>query len=119
MKMGELPIDQERLGRPARLAGRQDERPSARHRNAARVLDNTGQGKDTVCELLNPTQVGWLLIELGVRVGRCRARALADPRGQRRHRQSLRDQCSARAHQPNALAASGRRLGALIRALFT
>jgi hypothetical protein len=76
MKMGELPIDQERLGRPARLAGRQDERPSARHRNAARVLDNTGQGKDTVCELLNPTQVGWLLIELGVRVGRCRARAL-------------------------------------------
>jgi hypothetical protein len=82
MKMGELPIDQERLGRPARLAGRQDERPSARHRNAARLLDNTGQGKDTVCELLNPTQVGWLLIELGVRVGRCRARALADPRGQ-------------------------------------
>ena len=90
MKMGELPIDQEGLRRPNRFARCQDERPSARHGNAAGFLDDARQCKDTLCQFLNPAQVRWLLIELGVRVGRCRARALANPRGQRGHRPSLR-----------------------------
>ena len=40
---GELPSDQEGLRRSGRFARPQDERPSARNGDAARLLDDTGQ----------------------------------------------------------------------------
>ena len=63
--MGELPIDQKA---PAAQSLRPvpDERPSARHGNAAGFLDDARQCKDTLCQFLNPAQVRWLLIEAQV-----------------------------------------------------
>ena len=75
--MCELAIDQERLRRPGRLVRCQDERSCAGNGNAAGLFDDTGQRKDTVRQLLYPAQVARLLIELGVRVGRRRPRAIA------------------------------------------
>src|ERR1700680_3834393 len=90
--MGELPIDHVRLWWADRLARRQDERPSARDGHAAGQLDDTGQGEDTTCEFLDQARIGWLLIELGMRVGRRRLRASANPwreRGRRHRKESM------------------------------
>jgi hypothetical protein len=78
MEVRELPADQERLARPGRLLRRQDERPGARHGDAARLLADAGQREDAARQLLYPAQVGGLLVQLGVRVGRRGARTLAD-----------------------------------------
>jgi hypothetical protein len=77
MKMRELSVDQEGLRRPGRFLRCQDQRPSARNGYAARLLYYAGQGEDTTRKFLHPGQVGRLLIELCVRIGRRGARPIA------------------------------------------
>jgi hypothetical protein len=82
--LGELSIDQEGLCWPAWVAWGQDERSSTRNGDAAGLLGDTGKRKDTTGQLLDQARIGWLLIELRMRVGRRRPRASAGPPERRR-----------------------------------
>jgi hypothetical protein len=76
MQMCELAVDHERLGWSSRLAGRERERAGSRHRQSARPLDHARQREHAPRELLGQPKIGWLLVELCVRVCGRRTRAL-------------------------------------------
>jgi hypothetical protein len=74
----ELPIDQEGLPRADRFAWSQDESPSTWNGDPAGLFEDTRQCKDTASQFLGPPRIGWLLVELHVRMGRRRAGAGAN-----------------------------------------